>query len=231
MMQAEINQEALAKLASAELAYGPHSDRSNGLCALEWVALLANEDHGDHPECACPVVSTFVRSWNDSLSDDDRTRLLRPLVPKLVGSRSTPAVETQRSYLALDWLIREFLPTWLEQVDSLREHAMTIRSLEVIRDMETAEAANESVAAAWGAARAAAFAAAFAAAGAAARDAAGDATGDATRAAAFAAAFAAARDAAGDAAGDAVNPTVVKLQGSAVDLLERMIAIEAEDAS
>jgi hypothetical protein len=103
--------------------------------------------------------------------------------------------------------------------------------------------------AAWAAARAAARDAARAAARDAAWDAARDAAGDAARAAARdaardaagAAARAAARDAAGAAAGDAARdaaraaawaalaPTVVELQVSAFDLLERMVALGEAD--
>ncbi len=91
--------------------------------------------------------------------------------------------------------------------------------------------------AAWAAASAAAWDAAWAAASAAARDAAWDAAWDAARAAAGAAAGAAARAAAraaaGDAAGaaawdaawDALKPTTEWLQASALDLVDRMIAV------
>ena len=107
-----------------------------------------------------------------------------------------------------------------------------------------AAARDAARAAAWAAAGAAAWAAAWDAAWDAARDAAWDAAGDAARAAAGDAAWAAARDAAWAAAGAAawaaagdaaraaardaawaaVKPTVVSLQESAFDLLERMLA-------
>jgi hypothetical protein len=97
--------------------------------------------------------------------------------------------------------------------------------------------------AAWDAAWAAAGDAAWAAAGAAAGDAAGAAAWDAAWAAAWAAAgdaawaaawaaagdaaWAAAWAAARDAARDALRQTVIDLQGSACDLLDRMIAVTA----
>ena len=103
-----------AKLRTMNLANGSHRDRSNGLCAMEVVAWLAGEPHSDHPACACPVLSAFMRSWNDAMPDADRTRLLRPLLPKLIGSASTQAVAERRAYLALDWLVREHTATWVD---------------------------------------------------------------------------------------------------------------------
>ena len=171
-----MNTARLEKLESYHLLHGAHKSFEEGMCAMEFVAWLADETHSDAPWCACPVLGAFVRVWNDSLNDVDRDRLLKPLIPRLVGSRSTPEVEHQRSYLALDWLIREFLPTWLEQVDALRAHAVEIRALEAIRDLESAEAAGPKV------------------------------------------------RAAGDAARDAIQPTVVRLQVSALDFVDRMLA-------
>jgi hypothetical protein len=100
------------------LASGAHSRRAEAVCAMEAVAWLAGEPHSDHPQCACPVIGAFMRQWNDSIRDDEtRTRLLKPLLSSLIGTRSTKAVELRRSYLALDWLARECAPAWL----SLRE--------------------------------------------------------------------------------------------------------------
>ena len=142
------------------------------------------------------MLSTFVRTWNDSLrTNEERSRLLKPFVPRLIAPKATPEVEKARSLLALDWLVRTFLPTWLEQVDALREHAAKVRSLDEIVDDESAAAAGDTVRAAR----------------------------DAARAAAWDAARAAARDAAGAAAGAALAPTVAVLQQSASDLLNRML--------
>jgi len=179
-----------------DLRKGSHDARERGVCALEAVAWLAGEPHSDKPRCACPVIGAFVIAWNDALpTDEDRNRLLKPLIPRLVGSRSTKAVEKQRSYLALDWLIRVQTPAWLELRDDLKPHAAALRSLDAIRDMATARAAGPFVIAARDSASAA-WAAAWDAARAAAGDAAGDAAWDAARASARAAAGDAARDAA-----------------------------------
>src|SRR5690606_28922278 len=107
------------------LSKGAHSNRNDGMCAMEAVAYVAGEPHTDHPQCACPVVSTFVRGLNDAIADDSRrTELLRHRIPKLVGSRSDKATEHARSLLALDWMIRHWLPTWLDLRHELHEHAV-----------------------------------------------------------------------------------------------------------
>jgi hypothetical protein len=219
------------------LKNGGHKGPSDGACVMEAVAYVAGEPWSDHPECVSPVIGAFLRNWNDNLpTDADRDRLLKPLIPKIINTRSTAAIEEQRSYLALDWMIRTFLPKWL-RLAKINDHADNIEALSPIIDMETAtaagpvvraanEAASKARDAAWAAARAAARAAAWDAARAAAWAAAWDAAWDAARAAAWAAAWDAARAAAGDAAGDAHKQTRDQLQLSAVDLVKRMAAIQ-----
>src|SRR6266404_1742190 len=103
---------------------GGHGERGAALCAMEFVAWLAGEPHSDKPQCACPVIGAFMRNWNDAIRDDaTRTRLLKPLLPSLIGTRSTRAVELRRSYLALDWLARECAPAWLSLRADLQAHA------------------------------------------------------------------------------------------------------------
>src|SRR3990167_2992462 len=106
-----IIEERWKELASVSLLHGSHASRADGVWAMEAVAWLAGEKHGDAPECTCPVIAAFVRRWDDRIkTDEDRTRLLRPLIPKLIGTRSTKAVEQKRALLIMDWLIRENTP-------------------------------------------------------------------------------------------------------------------------
>jgi hypothetical protein len=194
-------------------SHEPEQIEAGHACLLEATAYVAGEPLSDHPDCVCPVLAAFGRAWNDSLQNDaERDRLLKPLIPRLIGTKSTPAAEERRSYMALDWLIRVHTPTWLDRVESLRPHASALRNLEEIADMAGAVTAGERVraarAAAWDAVGAAAWdavrAAVWDAAGAAAWDAVGAAAWDAVRAAAWDAARDAARDAAGGAAWAAV---------------------------
>ncbi len=219
------------------LKAGGHAAREQAVCAMEAVAWLAGEPHSDHPSCACPVIGALMRSWNDAITTDEkRTALLKPLLPLLLNSKSTPEVELRRSYLAFDWLARVQAPAWLDLSPTLKPHADTLRALAPLADKASVQAADKPLAAAGDAAGAAAGDAAGDAARAAAWDAAGAAAWDAARAAAWAAAWAAAGDAAWAAAGDAARdaagaalaPTVAQLEISAADLVRRMVALGAE---
>ena len=201
------------------LAKGGHQSPDEGLCLLEAVAFLAGERHTDSPACTSPVLSEMGRDLNDALPDDLRQQLI-PLIPDLPGTAGDGHDET-RSYMALDWLVRTWLPTWLEVAPACRGDAAKVRELGRIVDLASAERAGpvvrqarESARAAWDAA--AGDAATWAATWAAARDAAGDAAGDATGAAAAGAA-------AWDAARDHLQPTVTQLQQSAIDLFSKMV--------
>jgi len=241
MEQPTINTERLERVMGLSLKHGGHNSpgrkREFEACVMEAVAYVAGEAWSDHPQCACPVITAFMVSWNDLLpSDADRDRLLKPLIPRLVGTRSTAEIAERRSYMALDWLIRVHTPKFLDLVPALASHAKALRDLDEIVDLAGATAAGKLTAAAWAAAWAVAGAAAWAAAwavagaaaGAAAWAAAGAAAGAAARAAAWDAAGAAAWAAAWAAAGAALNPTVEWLQVSALNLVDRMIA--AQDA-
>ncbi len=191
----------LAKLdALGPLKAGAHPGPDAGACVMEALSYVAGEPWSDHPQCCCPVIAAFLRAWNDGLPDDERDALLRPLIPRLVGTRATPDVERRRALLVIDWVVREYTPAWL-RLAGLTAQADALAGLPEITDLEQVpairgaiEAAQRDAAAARAAARAAACAAC-----AAAGDAAGDAAWVAARAAACAA-CAAAGDAAGDAA-------------------------------
>ena len=224
----------IEELAAVTLGSGSHSTREEGVCAMEAVAWLAGEPHSDAPECASPVIAAFLRSWNDSLpTDEDRQRLLLPLLPLVVDTRADDGTELRRSYMALDWLVRVHVPAWL-RLAGLDNQADVLSGLDEITGPATMEkalpalntawaagpaawdAGDAAWDAAWAVARAAGAAGAGAwAAGAVARDAAG--------ATALDAAWAITRDAAWDA-GDALGPTVAELQASAQDLVRRMAA-------
>lgn len=192
--------DRIAILDTLHLFSGSHESFAEGACVMEAVAYVAGEPWSDHPACACPVISAFLRSWNDSLcTDEDRDRLLKPLVLQLIDTKSTPAAEERRAYLALDWMVRVFTPKWLDLVPALAPHSKALRDLEEITDLAGASAVGTSVRAA----------------GDAAWDAAGAAPWDAARAAARA------------AAGEFLKPTTEWLQASALDLVARMIACSA----
>ena len=207
-----VNQDRLASVTA--LSSGAHSAPYGNFeaCIMEATSFVANEPWSDHPECTCPVIAAFMRGWNDGLpSDEDRTRLLLPFVPAIVGTKGSEALEERRSLMAADWLVRVHIPAWL-RLAGLKDQAATLEALPEITSLAQApslrgplEAVCKDAAAAWDAARAAA------------RDAAWDAAGDA------------AWDAAKAAAWDALKDTVTELQQSALVLVERMVALTDDD--
>jgi hypothetical protein len=241
---ATLSPTRLAKLSTLPaLSSGSHKSIKDGFCVMEAVSWVAREPWSDHPECACPVISAFLRAWNDALPNNERDELLRPLIVRLVGTKSSKAIEHRRSLMAADWLVRTQTPAWL-RLAGLSAQADALATLPEITSMaqipsirgpieaaqrDASAAGDAAGGAAWAAAGAAAWAAAWAAAGDAAWAAAGDAAGDAAWAAAGAAARAAARAAAGAAARAAARaklaPTCRELQLSALQLVERMISV------
>jgi hypothetical protein len=201
-------------LNSIRLDKGSHPDEAGIGCVMEWVSIFAGLDKTDHPRCTSPVLTAFAIAFNDGVTDDTRQRLV-PFIPRLVGTAGDLEADTIRAWMATDWLVRVFTPTWLRKV-GLTAEAAALVALPELSGPELARQAQPIIDAAlafaradWVAARAAAGAAAWDAAGAAARAAAGDAAGaaawDAARAAAWDAARAAAWAAAWDAAGAAAR--------------------------
>src|SRR5688572_22868229 len=120
------------------LRRGSHPSRDDGVCAMEMVAWLAGEKHSDEPRCACPVIGALVRACNDAMSDELRNRFLRPLVPQIVGTRASAAVERARGHVVIDGLVRTLVPAALRrqrrhEVAELIENLPEIRRLEDVR--------------------------------------------------------------------------------------------------
>ena len=184
--------------ADKPLLSGAHSPNGK-MCVMEAAAWMAGEPWSDRPKCVCPTIGAFMRSWNDSLPDDEtRGRLLKPLLPLIIDTAHGQKIATVRSFMALDWLARTCAPAFLDLTPSLATHAATLRALAPTVDLKSARSAKPSLAAA----------------GAAAWD------------AAWAAARAAAGDAAWDAAWDALKPTIEAMQASAQDLVRRMCEVK-----
>ena len=229
----------LKMAAKLKIATGCHNDRSNGLCVMEAAAWLSGEPHSDHPKCVSNVIGSFLRNWNDSISDDVlRAKIMKPLLKVVMNTSASDAIELRRATMCDDWAIRVSTPAWLE-LAGLKSEATALRALPEIVDrsgldtaMPALRDAQSKAAAAWAAAGDAAWAAArdaaWAAAWAAARDAARAAARAAARDAAWAAAGDAAWAAAGDAAGARLAPTVATLQKSASDLVVRMARLSKE---
>ena len=105
---------------------GGHYCASDGMCVMEAVSYIAGEEFSEHPECACPVVTAFMISLNDSLRDEDRDRWIKPLIPSIIGSRvllengqEDIDVQVKRALVAGDAALRQFIPFTLDQASVL----------------------------------------------------------------------------------------------------------------
>jgi hypothetical protein len=220
------------------LSYGRHATPEEGRCAMEWVSHLAGEPHSDEPACVSIVVRAFCTTFNDSLEDRPRQRL-RPYLARTIGTAGD-GLDVARSWMAMDWLVRDYTPTWLV-LAGLNEPASRLAGLPVVIEgpdlkvvLDLMNGARREARAAWSsalgapratlwavpwaagraAARAAAWSSAGAAAWAAARVEVGDITGDRVRAAA--------REIAGDAAAIAVRDARMATSRSAAREAARM---------
>ena len=202
------------------LAYGTHATPDEGQCAMEWVSYLAGEPHSDQPACVSTVLRAFCTSLNDSLDDAPRQKL-RPYLARTIGTADDGYDET-RSWLAMDWLIRTYTPTWLAAagLNALALELAELPEIAASTDLQPAlvalNGARRDTRAAWSAALGAARAAAWApwAAGrAAAREAAWGSAG--------AAAWSAARVAVGDIAGDRARAVAREIAGDAAATIAR----------
>jgi hypothetical protein len=202
------------------LAYGTHATPEDGRCAMEWVSFLAGEPHGDDPSCVSPVLRAYCTSLNDSLEDGPR-QLLRPYLARTIGTAGD-GLDQARSWMALDWLIRTYAPTWLSAA-GLTEPAHELANLAPVIDASSLrgalvvlKAARGDAHVAWsyalGAARPAAWTP-WAAGRAAAREAAWSSAG--------AAAWGAARVAVGEIAADRARATAREVAGDAAAIIAR----------
>ncbi|MCJ2058667.1 hypothetical protein MKL09_19190 [Methylobacterium sp. J-048] len=223
------------------LAAGTQEGRDGAMCALEAVADLASELHSDQPACASPSIAAFIRTWSDGLPQAERDGLILPLVPRLVGTNGSEALERRRIAMVADWLVRSHVPAWFRlaklnvEADELADRAeltdvADLASLcdHLKRARKRAAVANLTLRQTGSAVRAAAWDATQQAAWITVRDALDEAGPPIFAAgwdAAYAAAYAATR-----AYGKApLEPTRRMLQQSALALVERLIEVRDPD--
>ena len=215
------------------LKQGSHQSPEDGMCLMEATAYVAGLPHSDAPSCTSPVLTSIAFRLNDSWDDQER-QLLAPLIPLLIGTRSTHDHDRLRAYAMVDAAIRELAPMVLDAA-GWHDLANRMRELAPVVDVVSASAAEAACGEIWedGRQRAAAGpAAAYAAADAA------DAAAYAAYASAYAAAAAAASSActAADAAAYAAVAAAdssARLQSAArrpiieatVRAFERVIAV------
>ena len=141
----ELNQERLDRVTALSAGEHPAPNGEFMACVMEAAAYVAGEPWSDFPKCTCPVIASFLRIWNDRLqSDEDRTRLLLPLVPKIIGATGSPALEERRSLMAADWLVRVHTPV-LFRLAGLRDQAATLEALPEITSADQASTLRGSL--------------------------------------------------------------------------------------
>ena len=119
ILDPQIVAEQLAKIT---LSAGGHKSSEAGMCVMEAVSYIAGERFSSQPECACPVITGFMVSFNDTLLDNAaRDRWIKPLIPAIAGSRVFQANGTEdedvlmrRSLIAGDAALRHFFPFTLD---------------------------------------------------------------------------------------------------------------------
>ena len=102
---AAVIQDRLKEIEGVSLKTGKHEPADGKMCVMEAAAYVAGERWSAAPQCVCPVITVFMLTWNDKLpSDADRDRLLKPLIPLIIGTSSTSEIGDRRSDMALDWI-------------------------------------------------------------------------------------------------------------------------------
>ena len=184
-------------------------------CLFEWYNHLDRGIHtGACPPGVSPVLHVYGMRLNDCLPDDKRQQLARwlPNGTSPLAGTAGDGKDQARGYIALDWIVRTYLPAWLDLVPGLATHARLLRAGAPVTCVDAARETGPVVAAARAAARAAAWAAA------------GGGAGPVGALAAWDAAEAAAGAAARDAAWDVLAPVTARLQNSAIALYGALIA-------
>lgn len=122
------------------LAKGAHAPDSGQACMMEAAAYIAGEPWTDSPACVCPVIAAFARQLNDVMPNDMRDALLRSLVPLVINTRASAAVERRRAYIAADFAVRHAAPAALRAA-GLPAEADKLATLPAVTSAETARAA------------------------------------------------------------------------------------------
>jgi hypothetical protein len=114
-----------------KLSKGKHTSPEEGACVMELASMLAGEQFSDHPACACPVIGSFLRAYNDSIDDEHRQDLYA-FASKIVGTRGSAQVQRARADRLFEWafemrlrrLPRRLLPSAMRPVGLRREPPM-----------------------------------------------------------------------------------------------------------
>ncbi|HET6868612.1 MAG TPA: hypothetical protein VFH80_22055 [Solirubrobacteraceae bacterium] len=85
-----------------KLSKGKHASPEDGACVMELASMLAGEPFTDHPASVCPVIGSFLRSYNDTI-DERRRQSLYEYASRVVGSRGGQRVQEERAERLARW--------------------------------------------------------------------------------------------------------------------------------
>jgi hypothetical protein len=107
-----------ASYQTIKLSKGKHTDPDDGACVMELASMLADEPFTDHPASVCPVIGSFLRSYNDSI-DSERRQGLYECASGVVDSRTDAKTRQMRA---------ERLAEWAEEMQRSRRTWFMLRS-------------------------------------------------------------------------------------------------------
>lgn len=87
---------------TVKLDRGRHASPDTGVCAMELSSMLAGEAFSDRPRSVSPMISAFVRCYNDLLDDRRRQDLYR-IAAEVVGTAGSRDVEMARAARLQKW--------------------------------------------------------------------------------------------------------------------------------
>jgi hypothetical protein len=96
------DQSSRRSVASVRLEPGRHRSPDHGVCVVELASMIGGERFSDRPDCVCPVIGAFLRSWNDAVSYADRQRL-EPYASRVVGTGGDRRISTDRRDICLSY--------------------------------------------------------------------------------------------------------------------------------
>lgn len=122
----------------AKLRYGKGSGKpEDGLCLLQMVDWFSGQENvTDHPECACPVLSTVGIRLNDTAPSQAARDSLWPLVWRLLDSKADAKTEQLRAEYFLREVTHRIVAPAFD--DTWPKHAAALRCAQSISEIRGA---------------------------------------------------------------------------------------------